>query len=414
VPSISSSIILIFLITCFSLLGIPNNVIAQNELIKTYTLDQLIKQAMDNNAYIKSAALQVDYQKKLKTASWEYEKTNIDYTYGQTNSFTKDNNITISQTFPSVFQNIGNTKLAGAMVKNAEISLALSKTEIISNVKSAYFQLLYCYSKLKLLFYQDSLYTNFLKAAELRTLKGESPLLEKITAQTRSMEIKTMINQVKADISIYQYKLQLLINEKESVNISDTTLFKIDFTYIFDSSAISNSPTLAIFKQQIEISKREKQVEKLKLMPDLSIGYFNQSNKELDNRYRFTGVEVGISIPLLFFSQSSKIQAYKINEKIAQNNFEYYNKAIQSELQTLMQEYMKLKTSIDYYETTALKQSEMIIDQSGKSYMAGNIDYVEYVMNLDKALEIKSNYLQTLLDYNQSIIDIDKIIGKTN
>jgi cobalt-zinc-cadmium resistance protein CzcA len=46
--------------------------------------------------------------------------------------------------------------------------------------------------------------------------------------------------------------------------------------------------------------------------------------------------------------------------------------------------------------------------------MAGDIDYVEYVLNLDKALEIKSNYLQTLTDYNQTIITIDKLLGKTN
>jgi len=46
--------------------------------------------------------------------------------------------------------------------------------------------------------------------------------------------------------------------------------------------------------------------------------------------------------------------------------------------------------------------------------MAGNIDYVEYVLNLDKALEIKSNYLQALNDYNQSIIAIDEILGKAN
>jgi hypothetical protein len=202
------------------------------------------------------------------------------------------------------------------------------------------------------------------------------------------MEIKTSINQVKSDILINQYKLQALINAKEPVNISDTARFKIDFTYISDSTALNNNPTLAILKQQIEISKREKQVEKLKLMPDLSIGYFNQSNKELNNNDRFTGIEVGVSIPILFFSQSSKIQAYKINEKIAQNNYEYYNTTLKSELQVLFQEYLKLKASIDYYENIALQQSEMIIYHSGKSYMAGNIDYVEYVLNLDKALEI--------------------------
>jgi heavy metal efflux system protein len=387
---------------------------AQTKAQPSYTLDQVIQQAIANNGLIKSSALQVEYQKKLKTASWEYEKTTLDYSNGQTNSFAQDNNFTISQSFPSIFQNVGRSKLAGAYIRNAEFGLTLSKSEIISNVKSVYFQLAYSYSRLKWLVYQDSIYANFLKAAELKTLKGESALLEKVTAQTRSLEIKTFINQARSDILIYRHQLQVLLNSKEPVRISDTVLYKIDFAFVTDSSAISNNPSLAIMKQQIEITKRETQVEKLQLMPDISIGYFNQSNKELNNGYRFTGVQAGISIPLIFGSQSAKIQASKVNEQIAQTNFEYYNTAVQGELQTLLQEYLKLKSSLDYYESTAIPQSDMIIVQSGKSYMSGNIDYVEYVLNLDKALELKSNYLKTLIDYDQSIISIDRILGKSN
>ncbi|MFH0867613.1 MAG: CusA/CzcA family heavy metal efflux RND transporter [Bacteroidota bacterium] len=396
----------------FSGLGLFSKTQAQNNPLKIYTLDQAIQQAIDNNGYIESAALQLDYQKKLKTSVWEFEKTNFDYEYGQTNSFSRDNNITISQTIPSFFMNMGRSKLADAYVKEAEYGLSLSETEIISNVKSVYFQLAYSYSKLKLLVYQDSLYTNFLKAAELKTLKGESPLLEKVTAQTRSMYVKTLISRAKSDILIYQQKLQALLNDKELVNIADTSLKKIDFVFVADSSVISGSPSLAIMKQQIEISKRETQVEKSNLMPEFSVGYFNQSNNDLSSGFRFTGVQVGVSIPLLFFSQSSKIQASKINEQIAQNNFEYYKTTVQSEFQILLQEYLKYKTSLDYYENTALQQADLIIQQSGKSYVAGDIDYVEYVLNLEKALEIKSNYLLSLSEYNQSVIAIDKIIGK--
>jgi heavy metal efflux system protein len=405
---------IIILLCFFGGLGSMSSAKAQTLSQKTYTLDQAINQALSNNGYIKSAALQVEYQKKLKTSSWSFEKTDVDFVYGQTNSYEKDNNISISQSFPSVFQNVGNVRLAGANVKSAELGLSLTKSEITADVKSVYFQLLYCYSKLKLLIYQDTLYSHFLRAAELKTSTGESPLLEKVTAQTRTMEIKTLIDQAKSDILIFQQKLQVLLNIREPVTIFDTVLYKTDFAFITDSSAITNNPSLAIIKQQIEISKRETQVEKLQLMPDLNIGYFNQSNKELNSNYRFTGIQAGISIPLLFGSQTAKIKASKINEQIAQSNFETYNSALQGEFQTLLQEYLKLKSSLDYYESNAIPQSDLIIEQSGKSYMAGDIDYVEYVLNLDKALEIKSNYLQTLSDYNQSIIAIDKLLGKTN
>jgi heavy metal efflux system protein len=391
-----------------------NSVQAQTTNPKSYTLEQAIQRALSDNGYVKSAALQVDYQKKLKGTSWEFEKTGIGYTYGQSNSFVKDNNIELSQTLPSISKSLCRSKLANSYIKIAQLGLTQSQAEIVSSVKETYIGLLYNYSNLKLLIYQDSLYSNFLKAAELKTSKGESPLLEKVTAETRSMEIKTLISQAKSDILIYQQKLQVMLNEQESINIADTVLYKIDFVKLPDSSAIANNSSLAIMKQSIEVSKRETQLEKLQLLPDLSVGYFNQSNKDLDNDARFIGVQVGVTIPLLFFSQSSQIKAARVNNLIAQNNYAYYNTSVKGELQTLLQEFMKLKTSLDYYINSAIPQADLIIKQAGKGYLSGDIDYVEYVLNLDKALEIKSNYLVTLNDYDLSIITIDKLLGKIN
>jgi cobalt-zinc-cadmium resistance protein CzcA len=412
IPAINNPLILIGGIALLSFSVIPFTSNAQNNVEKIYTLDMAVNQALSYNGLIKSASLQVDYQKKLKKASWEFDYTNIDYSYGQTNSILKDDYWTITQPLPSISQNINRSKLAGAYVKTAEINLNFSKAEIITNVKSVYYQLSYCYSKLKLLEYQDSLYTNFLRAAELRTAKGESPMLEMVTAQTRLMEIKTQIKLLNNDISILQQKLQVLLNEKLLVKISDTALSKIDFSFIPDSSALANNPSLAMFYQQVEISKRESNIEKYKLLPALSVGYFNQSNKEINTGNRFTGVQMGVSIPLIFGSQAAKIQATNINKQIAQNNYLYYNNVIFGEFQNLLLEYQKFSSSLLYYENTALKQSDMIIDKSGKAYLAGDISYVEYVLNLDKALEIKSNYLLTINEYNQSIISLNKILGK--
>jgi cobalt-zinc-cadmium resistance protein CzcA len=404
-------------VVCILIFGIAvclNSAEAQTTTPKSYTLEQAIQRALSDNGYVKSAALQVDYQKKLKGTSWEFEKTDVGYTYGQSNSFVKDNNIELSQTLPSISKSVCRSKLANSYIQIAQLGLTLSQAEIVSSVKETYIGLLYNYSNLKLLLYQDSLYSNFLKAAELKTLKGESPLLEKVTAETRSMEIKTLISQAKSDIIIYQQKLQVMLNEQEPVDIADTALYKIDFVKLPDSSSIANNPSLAIMKQSIEVSKRETQLEKLQLLPDLSIGYFNQSNKDLDNDARFTGVQVGVTIPILFFTQSSQIKAARINDLIAQNNYTYYNTTVKGELQTLLQEFLKLKTSLDYYTNSAIPQADLIIKQAGKGYLSGDIDYVEYVLNLDKALEIKSNYLVTLNDYDLSIISIDKLLGKIN
>lgn len=406
---LKTTAVLPLLIAGLTLTGIINRADAQTTPLTKYTLSEAVNRALTNNGAIKSANFNVDYNKKMKTASWEYDKTNIDFSYGQTNSFAMDNNITVSQSFSSVFQNVGRYKLADAQTQSARYELSVTRAEIVSEVKSAYYQLAYYHAKLDLLRYEDSLYTDFLRAVELKTQKGESAALEKISVQTASMELKTMIDRCISDIYIYQKKLQVILNDDAPADIVDCVLTRIDFAG--DTSGVLNNPALSLAKQQIEISRLETRIEKLKLMPDISVGYFNQSNKELNSTGRFTGVELGIAIPLLGFSQSAKINASKINEQIAQSNFDYYYRELTAEIQNLLQESGKYKRSLDYYEVYALPQAELIIEYSGKNYRSGNIGYVEYILNLEQALEIKANYLQTLNDYNQSVIAVDKLLN---
>ena len=40
------------------------------------------------------------------------------------------------------------------------------------------------------------------------------------------------------------------------------------------------------------------------------------------------------------------------------------------------------------------------------------MDYLDYVLNLNRALDIKQNYLDALNNYNQTIINIEFITGK--
>ena len=141
-------LLLLFGITTFSTVN------AQSA--KTVTLQQALQMALDSNLMVRSSAYSIDAQKALKGASWDIPKTNIEGEYGQFNSYSKDNSVTISQSlaFPTVY--INQSKLADANVKSSEWQLKASQLEIATQVKQVYWQLAYLYSKQKLLMYQDS------------------------------------------------------------------------------------------------------------------------------------------------------------------------------------------------------------------------------------------------------------------
>jgi cobalt-zinc-cadmium resistance protein CzcA len=385
-------------------------------------LDDAIRTALDNNLQIKSSALSVNVQEALRGASWDIGKTGFEMEYGQFNSYTRDNSISVSQSisFPSVY--IKQNKLAGARVKSSELLLKGSQIEVSSNVKQVYWKLAYLYSKEKLLIYQDSLYNRFLRAAELRAKSGETNRLEMITARSQSFEIKNQLRQVISDIGISLRSFRTLLNTGLNVVPADTILKKAGSLQVSDSSGITLNPSLAYMRQQAEVSRREKELERSRIMPDLNVGYFSQTirgTQEVNGvprlfgpGDRFSGLRAGISVPLWIGPFTSRARAAKINEEIAESDAEYYSKNLSASYNSLLDEFGKYSASVEFYEKQAVPEADMIIDQSTRSYKAGALDYLDYVVSLNRAIGIKQNYLEALYNLNQTIINIEYVTGK--
>jgi cobalt-zinc-cadmium resistance protein CzcA len=416
---ISKTLIIALLI--FSGIPFANIISAQkNEYIK---LQDAIRTALDNNIQIKSSAMSVDASKALKGASWDIGKTSLDLEYGQLNSIMNDNSVTISQSvsFPTVYLN--QKKLANAKVRSSEWELKKSQLDVSTQVKQVYWNLAFLYSKQKLLIYQDSLYSRFLRAAELRARTGETNRLEMITARSQSLEVKNKMLQNSTDIGISERNFRTLLNSDKNLLPSDTILKRAGMQPATDNSKIVQNPSLGYTQQQVEVSKREKYLEQSRMMPDLSIGYFNQSirgiqevngfPKSFGSGDRFTGIQAGITLPLWFFPYTSKTRAAKINENIAISDAEYFSKYLSAKHESMLDEYKKYSASVEFYEKQAVPEADIIIDQSTKSYKAGALDYLDYVLSLNRAIEIRQNYLDALNNLNQTLINIEYITGQT-
>jgi heavy metal efflux system protein len=390
---------------------------------KPITLQNAIQLALNSNLAVQSSAYSVDVQKALKGSSWDVPKTSIEVQYGQFNSYTRDNSFTVSQSFafPSVY--INQNKLANANVKGSEWQHKAMQLEITTQVKRVYWQLVYLYSKQNLLMYQDSLFSGFQRAAELRAKSGETNRLEMITARSQSLEIKNHLQQTTADIDIINQRLQTLLNVDYALYPADTVLRRTGFVALIDSSALAAHPSLGYTQQQIEVAHFEKKLERSRMMPDFSIGYFSQTIQGVQEVNgvpqtfgtgdRFTGIQAGIAIPLWFVPYTAKTKAAKIKQQVASTNAEYYSKSLEGNYLSLRDEYNKHNNSVEYYENQAVPEADIIIDQATRSYRAGALDYMDYILILNRALDIKQSHLDALNSLNQTIISIDFITGKT-
>lgn len=414
-PNISVNvtvIVLLLLVPAFSNAQTGNGI----------SLQQAIDGALKNNASVKAGNFEIDYSKALKKTSTDIGKTNVSLMYGQYNSINTDNNISVSQSipFPTLFSS--QSQLNKANIKGSELKLQLTQNELVNQVKSVYHYLEYLQAERNLLLSQDSIYTSFANASNSRFKAGENTLLEKTTAETQLMEIKNLLTQNQSNVLIYQSQLQALMNSKVPVQIEQKQIAKLELNLPSDSTAYAQNPYLLYMKQQIEISNKQKKVETAKVLPEFTLGYFNQSlvgyqnTNGTDTYYgaskRFTGFQVGVSIPLWIVPQTAKVKAAGLNQKVMESNFEQYQTNVQNQYSQYLQEYMQDKNTLEYYEKSAIPNAELIIKQADKGFKNGEIGYVEYLQSIRTALTIKSNHLSSLNQYNQSIIKLEFLLGK--
>ncbi len=414
--------IAVILVLLFGGLLLPINSSAQSVPVRKITLEQAVDEAVKNNSNLKASGYEIDLQKSLKKGSLNLDKTDIVYQQGQINSSNQDNHFAVTQKieFPTVYGS--QAKLANQRIKSSEQLFAMTENELISRVKSVYYELLYLRERERLFNYQDSLYSNLAKASDLRYRTGESNRLEKVTSETQLMELKNSVVQNRADILIAQNQLQTLLNTSDHLLIDADRLVKRPLEIPRDSSALAQNPYLKFLEQEIHVRRGETRLQQAKRLPDFSAGYFNQSFRGIQNvsgvpqnftgADRFTGFQVGIGIPILPGGNRAKINASKISEQIAATNLQYQQTNLQGELQQLIQEYNKHKSSLEYYEESALAQADLIINNAEKAFKGGEIAYLQYLQSMAVSIKIKTDYMQELYLYNQSVLDIENMIGK--
>ncbi len=385
------------------------------------TLDQAVQTALQNNLGIKSAESQIDYFKELKKTGSDIGKLSAVWMHGQYNSVYQDNNLTLQQAipFPSAISN--QVKLGKEQIVGAQQNLIVQQNNLAYEVKSIYFQLLYGGAQKKLLASQDSLYADFAKASSLRYKTGESNLLEKTTAETQRLEIQNLQRQNLADIEISGARLKALLKSDSSIEASDE-LKKRAVPAEISSSQIQSNPTLKLINQEVTISHQYKRMEKSRVMPDLLVGGFVQSLTGIQNvdgkdiyyprSKQFTGFQLGLAIPLWIKPNLARASAAAFQEESMRKKAQQYEVTLAGNFEQALRELDKNTATINYYETSALQNAELILSQSRKAFHAGEISYIEYLQSLKISIGIKSNYLQALNQYNQSIVTLEFLLGK--
>ena len=74
--------------------------------------------------------------------------------------------------------------------------------------------------------------------------------------------------------------------------------------------------------------------------------------------------------------------------------------------------YQKYSEAIAYFETTALKNADLITSTANKQFINGDINYLEWVLLINQAVTIQSDYIDAVKNSNESAVEINSLITK--
>ena len=404
----------------FLMMGTAYQANAQTEQKVYQSLDQVLEVALENNPNLKVAQFQTAREQALKGTSFNLPKADLGVEYGQTNSIAdNDTRFSISQTFefPTVYSR--QSKLNSSKVAASKLRQEVVQNDLVAQLSSTYYRLWFLKSKGNVLQRQDSIYSRFSYAAQLRYDNGESNALELATANAELADINIMVQQNEAAIAEGQFTLQNLMNVDDAVEIETPKLEMKSAMEVSNTTDmnVSKNPLVSYYKQQIDVAENERKVASAKRLPDITLGYFNQSfigtgdaGTIYDAGDRFTGVQLGLSIPLWAKPHTAKITAAKIYKQETEAKLEVVENQTKSKLQSLFTELQKNLKNIEYYRKSGLPQSDVLFKTAQRGFEEGEIGYIEYVQGLNRALTIQVTYLDFLNQYNQTLINIEQLI----
>lgn len=390
---------------------------------RAVSLEEAIQTALQQNAGLRSATSEIRVQEQMKRTSVDLPKTQAMLMYGQYNSLNNDNNITITQSlpFPTVFTS--QSKLHELRIENSHFRRATTLNELVFQVKQVGQMLYYLSAREALLKRQDSLFADLVRITTVQLATGEGTLLQKTSAETRYNEVQNQYRQNTADQLTYQAQLKVLMNAADEVSLTPEPYLPLATTLLNDSTEVAGNPQLAYQRSLVTIAQQEKRVESNRALPDLTVGYFNQTlmgfQQQLDgtDRYfsskdRFSGLMIGVALPLWFIPAHARVKAASARTEATQLQTQYVEQQLHGEWRKAVQQFQKHRNSLDYYNRSALPNAELLLRQSTVAYRAGDISQADYRLNVQQALSIQEAYLQTVLQYNQSIITLEFLSGQ--
>ncbi len=358
------------------------------------TLEEVETKALNYYNSVDLADLEIASSKAQKKQSYNPGNLNVGLSYGQINAGVNDYNISIMQSLGNIPQSIAQARASGIAVEMAEVNKELVERWLLNQARSTYLKWVTAGLKYELVKDQLSLYAELKKIAQEAVKAGDRSAFEVSLINQEHAGLKNEVMALGLDYQTQRSQLiELTGIDPDSLKLPDQLP-----NLTWGGDTVLASLFTSLFDSRSSLKQQELQTAKLGYFPGFSVGYFNQ---QLEGVSGFQGVQFGVSLPLWFLPQQSKVQ----QSKVEADQVELENELQLNQLKQGLRGKLAVLKSFELESTSFEKQPSMVAN-AREALDAGELDLFDFTRFVNQSFASQKSALDIQLQYYKIIADI--------
>lgn len=271
----------------------------------------------------------------------------------------------------------------------------------MAEVKRAWVYYQYAYNMFALYDKQSELVDQLQKTARLRYEQGDITLSERNMINSMAADLHTRFLQAEEELAASKRRFTWTCYSDNSILPADKNLNILPV--VMNANSVSS-----VYSGYFENLTKEKSamlsIERSRFFPEISLGYVRQKIAPL------TGLNswmAGVSFPILFFSQRSRVKQAKIETYITQTENNDRLRQLRNKLTELESMIRKQSESVQYFAKAALPEADALQESALVQFRESEIDITQFVQSLNTVRDIKRNYIDAVYNYNITLLEIE-------
>ena len=381
------------------------------------TLDDYFSYATEHNAELaasfeqwRSAAEQIPQAQALPDPKLTYQLETIRNPHGQT--------FGIMQGFPWFGVIQARTDAASAGEQAARKRYEAQQVKLFSEIKKSYYEYGYLGQQIEIAKQNLELLKHFEEVSRMKYATSQATHPDHIRAEIEIANSDYEVQSLERSMGPIVAKLNSLLNRPSMAVLPIPA--KLEFNEIaidpnkIAAALIQNNPEIQAVRFDMAAARSEIELARKKFYPEIEVGIDALYDSEAtmgpgeDPLY----AKIGITLPIWTSSYSAGERQAKANLRQINSQKAQLENDLMAEVSQTIYELQNSAKRARLYKNVLIPRAQEMLASYDASYREGSVDFLTLIDAQRTLLKSQLEYQKAVVEYNQSIAQIEGIIGR--